>query len=172
MIEYKKLDIIGFPDYRVGNDGTVWSCRRNNVWTKLKLANHKGYSKVFLYDKNGKAYNFQVHNLVLVAFVGARIDNLQCRHLNGVKSDNRLENLKWGSAKENADDRKNHNKTARGERHRSCKLSNQDVIKIRTLYETGNFYLRELADKFNVSLQNIHYIVTNKYWTHIDGNSI
>lgn len=46
-----------------------------------------------------------VHTLVLTAFSGPRLPGKQTRHLNGDGFDNRLENLKWGTAKENSADR-------------------------------------------------------------------
>lgn len=46
----------------------------------------------------------RVHVLVLTAFRGPRSPGQQGRHLNDVKSDNRLENLQWGSASENVRD--------------------------------------------------------------------
>ena len=45
-----------------------------------------------------------VHHLVLEAFVGPCPPGLQCRHLNDVGTDNRLENLVWGTSSENAVD--------------------------------------------------------------------
>ncbi len=44
-----------------------------------------------------------VHRLVLLAFRGPA-DGLQCRHMNGIRSDPRLANLQWGTAKENRAD--------------------------------------------------------------------
>lgn len=45
-----------------------------------------------------------VHHLVLEAFVGPRPSGQQCRHSNDIGTDNRLENLAWGTSSENAMD--------------------------------------------------------------------
>lgn len=48
---------------------------------------------------------YQVHKLVLLAFVGPCPEGLQVRHLNGIPDDNRLENLTYGTPAENMADR-------------------------------------------------------------------
>ena len=51
---------------------------------------------------------YRVHQLVLTAFVGPCPDGLMCRHRNGNGHDNRIENLVWGTAEENQQDRVEH----------------------------------------------------------------
>lgn len=111
-IEYRHID--GFPGYRVGNNGSVWrqwvNCVkgriRRDTWKPMKLAvNNKGYFSVNLTpEQGGKYQTFRVHRLVLAAFVGPCPEGMECRHLNGVHTDNRLENLAWGTQEENRDD--------------------------------------------------------------------
>lgn len=57
---------------------------------------------------NGTEHQVWVHVLVLEAFVGPCPPRMECRHLNGNPADNRLENLRWGTRKENSADRKAH----------------------------------------------------------------
>ena len=58
-----------------------------------------GYIVVML-SKRNQYQNQLVHRLVLSAFHGEPAEGIQCRHLNGVRSDNRLENLAWGTCSE------------------------------------------------------------------------
>lgn len=68
---------------------------------------------------------FTVHSVALAAFVGPRPEGLDIRHLNGIPDDNRVTNLVYGTAAENAADRdKRHgrnfqsNKTHCPQRHK------------------------------------------------------
>lgn len=56
----------------------------------------------------GKRTNRPVHQLVVLAFIGPRPEGMEVRHLNGIRSDNRLENLMYGTKKENMADRALH----------------------------------------------------------------
>ncbi len=80
--------------YAVSDHGRVYS------WKSGKYLSSKpsslGYVQLFI---NGKPH--KVHRLVLSAFVGPRPPSFFGCHLNAKKDDNRLANLKWGSAREN-----------------------------------------------------------------------
>jgi hypothetical protein len=70
-----------------------------------------GYHTVTLSNR-GVAKTWRAHALVLTAFVGDRPIGAQTRHLNGIRSDNRLANLAWGSAVENHADKVRHGTAA------------------------------------------------------------
>lgn len=81
---------------------------------------HGGYPSVSL-CKDGKPRGGQrVHVLVLSAFVGPRPDGMESRHLNGDCTDSRLANLAYGTALENADDKRRHG-THNNTRKTQCK---------------------------------------------------
>ncbi len=72
---------------------------------------NRGYPVVNLY--NGRKYQmFTVHRLVLLAFVGTRPNGMAVRHLNGIKTDNRLSNLVYGTYSENNHDIVRHGRNA------------------------------------------------------------
>lgn len=102
--------------YEVSDDGQVRSVAR---WTRIGygegyLRHHKAMARSLSVDRagyhrvtlklNGVRRNHLVHHLVLEAFVGPRASGQECRHLNGVPNDNRLENLQWGTSSENSYD--------------------------------------------------------------------
>lgn len=75
-----------------------------------------GHMSVHLgYDK--KRISVSVHKLVLLAFVGPAPDGMECCHNNGIAWDNRIENLRWDTHKNNNADRKKHGKYATGKDH-------------------------------------------------------
>lgn len=60
-----------------------------------------GYCRVRLTGHDGELHQWMVHRLVMIAFVGEVKDKPQVNHINGIKTDNRLENLEWVTQSEN-----------------------------------------------------------------------
>jgi hypothetical protein len=104
---YRTLDFMGLIGERVSTNGNVSSRKRcgrksgtlTDTWRTRKLAPlHKGYSYSYVSFKvQGKTVTYPVHRLVLLAFMGPCPKGMRCRHLNGVRNDNRIENLCWNT---------------------------------------------------------------------------
>ena len=95
--------------------------------------------------------------LALEAFIGPRPRGMQCCHIDGDPTNNRLENLRWGTAADNAADRDSHGRTIRGERHKLAKLSDDDAALIRAALAAGTG-AATLATRFGVSRTIINRI--------------
>lgn len=119
----------------------------------------KGYLRVHL-GFDGKKIKAWVHSLVLRAFVGEPAEDQITRHLNGVRTDNRPENLAWGTHLENMADRKAHGKYAEADRHVMAKLTREDVRLIRESKQSG----ADLARLLCVSQSQISSIRKGKSW--------
>lgn len=89
--------------YEVSDLGNVKSLPRRWAWKEriLKpwLTTHK-YHQVMLW-KNSKQNPFRVHCLVMQAFVWDRPEKYDINHKNGIKTDNRLENLEYITHQDN-----------------------------------------------------------------------
>ena len=170
-------DIPGFNGrYQVSNMGRVKSfCGISPGGGRILkpwLFTKKKYWQVSL----GSKIRRSVHALVLEAFVGPCPEGMECRHLNGNGRDNRLSNLKWGTPKENYQDKVRHgtDRYLKGEECPYSKLSSEMVLSIRKLYKEGKEkYGRrhgnphtqaKLAKMFNLHQVTVSEIVTRKIW--------
>src|SRR5210317_1041577 len=85
--------------YKVNRKGDVWSCKRKRL-LKPEL-NTRGYYRIVL-CKDGKAKKYSIHRLIAINFI-PNPENLPCiDHINRVRSDNRIENLRWITHKDNS----------------------------------------------------------------------
>jgi len=182
-IEYRPIE--GFPGYRVGSDGTVWSCwKRGNPnqldgsvrpvyaissqWSRLKLSkNRTGYPRAALY-RDGIQRKVMVHLLVLEAFVGPRPSGMEGCHGNDIKGDNRLENLRWDTPFANWSDRRLNGRATKklGCESHFAKLTESQVRSIRSL-RIGGAMLKDIALEFNVTATTVSMICNRRTYANV-----
>ena len=172
MEEWKIIE--EFPDYAVSNLGRIKRIRDGNTQSRVKAGkilklNYKknGYVYICLCRDNKKYYR-RVHRLVLEVFKPiCNIRNLQCNHKDGDKSNNKLDNLEWMTAKENQ--RHAFEKGLRidyGENNNFSKLIEENVIEIKKLLK-NNVSGIKISKLYNVSTSAISAIKTGRNWKHI-----
>lgn len=125
-----------------------------------------GYVQVSPMLTDGTMKVMTMHRIVLETFVGLRPEGFHCRHLNGVKTDNRLVNLRWGTAKENGEDRVRHGTSPKGINHPGAKLNEEQVIQIRAIH-AGGATCQSIADQYGLCNATISNIVKRRSWGHV-----
>lgn len=159
----------GYPDYWVTRNGVIWSRPRRGLrWRApgglLSLHDH-GRCLLVNLRRDNVAASINVGAVVLMTFVGPRPAGHECCHNNGDYHDNYVENLRWGTSKENAQDRIRHGHTATGERNGNVALTVVAVKEIRRRYALANGPShRQLAREFGVTHPTIRSIVNGRTW--------
>lgn len=176
-------EISRLPGYRFGDDGSVWSRWRKTAvvfgqgtvrvlgdeWIRLNpIRTKKRYLQVTLRIEGAeRRSSFRVHRLILEAFVGPCPPGMVACHNNGDRTDNRLCNLRWDTQLANVADSVVHGTKVQGERQGVAKLTVEDVVEIRRLYDVGESMCR-LARRFGMSESQIGNVVHRRQWAHVE----
>jgi len=152
--------------YNPGREGTP--SRYLKEYIKDGAYDKKGYLRIGL-SKNGVTETHKLHRLVAIHFIDNQNKYPQVNHKNGVKDDNKEENLEWvnNSINQKHAYRTGLNISRKGEKHAMSKLKNKDVKQIRTLYSSGMYNQTEIAIKYDITQANVSEIVRNKTWQNI-----
>lgn len=167
-------EIPGHPDYFADTDGNIWS-KKSGELKKLKPADGgSGYLTVAL-AQNGKNTSYKLHPLILKTFVGSRPEGMEACHNNSIKTDNRIENLRWDTRKNNIEDRKilypkkeKPPRIRKSERYMSGKLNPERAKVILWALYYGAMAI-DLAHSFEVSHTAILKIKHKKSYAWIDS---
>lgn len=169
-VQYKPVP--GFPNYRVGDDGTVWSFGittrgSRDGWYELRGGRDKdGYRKVVLCH-DGKRRYFRVNVLILTVFVRPCEGKEVAAHQDNDKANNRLSNLQWSSQKQNIADKERHGTKLFGDTHPGSKLTVARVREILKRQAAGSVSPAAIAREFGVDAATICDVLQRRTWKHV-----
>ena len=180
-VEYR--DVPGFPGYRVGSDGSVWTrweqfhphgvignrSRFGTTWRQRKpwVSKQLGYHCVTISAGHGNKKTFYIHRLVLEAFRGPCPNGMEGCHADGDRANNALSNLRWDTRRGNIGDTMRHGRNHRGDTHFFAKLTADDVRAIRAEYEAGGISFDRLGAKYGVCGGTVQNLVHRRTWSHV-----
>lgn len=158
--------------YDISNQGRVRSLKWDSPKIlKFGTSGRELYRAVVL-SKDGTIRKFRVSRLVAEAFINNPLNKPCVNHINGVKTDNRVENLEWCTRSEN--DKHAFRlglRTQDGEGNSYHKLSNNDVLSIREHLSLGEKQT-SIAKLFGVGGTTISNIKHGLVWKSLVDNSI
>ena len=151
-------DVDGFEGYySVSDSGEIRNLLNDKT---LRQSNSRGYRVVRL-TKDKKRSVGSVHRIVASSFLEICSEKKEVNHKNGLKSDNRVENLEWCNRQENVDHSIKH-----GLVNYAKKLDEFKVLSINTFFLAGK-KSSEIAKIYNISASTISEIVNKKTWKNV-----
>lgn len=162
MLDYRRVPIAGYEGhYEVDNFGNIFSIKTNRKLLKLDK-NEAGYLQINLTDGHTHKWH-KVHRLVAFAFVEGYDESTgrtTVNHIDGNKENNKISNLEWSNMSEQ---RQHAIKTGL----MKVRFTDDDIRFIRS-YDGAS---KDLAEKFNVNVNNIYRIRKGLMYSNVGDSN-
>lgn len=168
-------EIPDLPHYGISSDGRTWTQKRrcgtkvciSDQWRELKPTPQYVGHMLQTFNVGGRKVYRLVHRLVLEVFFGPCPEGMECRHLDGNPGNNRLDNLAWGTKKENQADSRRHGTAYMlpGRKGEYRKIDERSAIEIRKLASEG-VSRKALSIRFGLGTSQVGRIVRRDHWKH------
>lgn len=172
--------IPGFPDYEIAADGAIRSWRvpsdgrRNHRPMPCMMTPTRtplGYRAVILRRAgSNKPVRRTLHRLLALVFLPNPQGLSDVAHNDGNPANNRLDNLRWATHRDNQMDMRRHGTMQDGERCCTAKLREAQVRCIRALCPPqAHGMQRRAAIWFRLSRAQVCRIATGKRWASLEA---
>lgn len=168
----------------MNNEDVLYELVKSGVWvinTKGEILNRKGervekktpqgYLQVRKMTKGVRLHS-GAHRLVYLHFKGKIPPGMTINHLNGIKTDNRPENLEIATHSENMKHAFRVGlKSQYGQKNPNCKLTDTQIMEIREVYAKGQTTQMNLAEKYGIAFQTVSKIVRGVSRVNLPGKT-
>lgn len=161
-----------YPDYKISSYGRIFRVRgrrKGSIGKKIVgRVTQSGYRQVKLVHVDGYQIEVRLSRLVLETFVGkAPTQKHQAAHCDNEKLNNKLENLRWATPKENNADKIVHGTRQWGQHSGMAKLTPREVLSIRKAFDAGANNLTDLSRKYKCGRTTIGNILAGNTWRNL-----
>jgi hypothetical protein len=120
------MDIQGYPNYLIYDDGRVWSKPRKGRFLKHKK-DPSGYHQVCLW-RDGKQKTNRIARLVALHYIPNPENKPEVDHIDRNKDNNHVSNLRWATRQENSDNKGMYRSNTSGHKHISYNKTKEKWI--------------------------------------------
>lgn len=154
--------------YKISNFGRVKSFHKMNERLLITYPNRLGYPVITL-AKNKIHKLVTVHRLVAGAFIRNPQQKKLVNHKNGVKADNRVNNLEWCTQSENISHsyRTGLQKPLIGSQASWSKVNEKQVIQMRKKFAKGGYTYKRIGQEYGLKTVAAFQIIKRVNWKHI-----
>lgn len=135
--------------------------KTDTCWIWLAYKDAKGYGIFGISSRNTK----RAHRFSYELFINKiPHDKLVCHECDNPSCVN-PEHLFLGTNQDNMDDMKKKNRAPnnKGTNNPNAKLNKLKAVQIRKLYKTGEYLIKDLAERFSINRNRISKVISNKY---------
>ncbi len=149
-VQEKRIE--GYEDYIITSEGDIYSTKWGRRKKLKPVINHNGYRRIRLY-KNGVGKNFRLCRLVAQHFIGKPKEGQVADHIDGIRTNDTAENLRWISGARNVQI---------GE---AATLTHSEVKALRS--ELADMPTKDLANLFGVHPRTIQDVQADRTWPNV-----
>lgn len=153
--------------YEVSTFGRIRNAKTKHIKSIIFDGHYYKFGYDYSINKIRKRGWYRVHRAVAETFIPNPENKLTVNHKDGDHLNNNLNNLEWATPKEQNEHMAKVLKCKVGENNYNAKHTNEEVIQMRKLYESGQMSIKELSVMFNDRPANIRRIVKYERWKYI-----